>query len=369
MQNRSETLKLAVVGVGALGRHHARILSQLPGVQLVAVSDANQTQGESVAASCGCRWNPDYRTLMNEVDAVSIVVPTSLHRPIAEDFLCRSIPVLVEKPLTANVDDGSVLVRLAREHGVPLQVGHIERFNPAFESLAQQVGSPKYIRGERISPYAFRSMDIGAVLDLMIHDIELTLALVGEIPVRVEAFGSSLVGGNEDCVQARLTFPGGCIADLTANRVAPHFSRTMQCWSDRGCFTADFTARTVSALTPTTAMQNGELPFDLVQSGTCTAAELKPEIFTRFIQQTQTTGSDVDALTAELASFVSCVRTGQTPLVSGVQGLAALRVAEQILQSVAQHQWDGTPVGRCGPNALLQHYRPEAQFNPIHKAA
>ncbi|WP_437187242.1 Gfo/Idh/MocA family oxidoreductase [Planctomicrobium sp. SH668] len=356
MQNHSDQLKLAVVGVGALGRHHARILSQMPGVDLVAVSDANQEQGQSVAASCGCDWTPDFRTLLDKVDAVSIVVPTFLHRPIAEVFLCRNIPVMVEKPLTANVEDGSVLVRLAREHDVPLQVGHIERFNPAFESLAERVGSPKYIRGERVSPYAFRSMDVGAVLDLMIHDIELTLALVGEMPTQVEAFGATLVGGNEDCVQARLHFPGGCIADLTANRVAPSFTRTMQCWSDRGSFTADFTARTVTAMTPGEAILNGELPFELVMQGKNTPAELKPEIFTRFINQSVTTGSEVDALTAELASFVNCVRTGRAPLVSGAQGLNALRVAEQILQSVGGHQWDGSPTGRCGPNALLEHY-------------
>jgi len=359
MQNNSEKLNVAVVGVGALGRHHARILSQLPGVNLVAVADANQEQGTAVAASCGCDWTPDYRTVLSGVDAVSIVVPTTLHRPIAEDFLCRSIPVLVEKPLTANVDDGHLLVRLAREHGVPLQVGHIERFNPAFEILAEQVGSPKYIRGERVSPYAFRSMDIGAVLDLMIHDIELTLALTGELPVRVEAFGTSLVGGNEDCVQARLFFPGGCIADLTANRVAPHFSRTMQAWSDRGCFTADFTARTVTSMTPTSAMLNGELPFELVRNGICTAAELKPEIFNRFIQKTEVNGSDADALTAELSAFIQCVRTGATPRVSGAQGVAALGVADQILTAVRNHQWDGNAAGRCGPNALLQTHLSE----------
>jgi len=369
MQIRSEKLNVAVVGVGALGRHHARILSQMPDVKLLAVADANQTQGEAVAASCGCDWTPDYRTLLNQVDAVSIVVPTSLHRSIAEDFLCHSIPVLVEKPLTANVEDGSILVRQAREHGVSLQVGHIERFNPAFESLATQVGNPKYIRGERISPYAFRSMDIGAVLDLMIHDIELTLALTGEMPVRVEAFGTSLVGGHEDCVQARLVFPGGCLADLTANRVAQHFSRTMQAWSDQGCFTADFTARTVTALTPGDSLRQGALPFHLVQNGTCTPAELKPEIFGRFIQPTETKGSDIDALTAELSSFINCVRTGETPRVSGVQGLAALRVADQILTSVAAHQWDGCTSGRCGPNALIQHYLPTTANQTAKDAA
>jgi len=369
MQMSNEKLKLAVVGVGALGRHHARILSQLPNVELVAVVDASREQGESVAASCGCEWTPDYRTILQRVDAVSIVVPTSLHRPIAEDFLCHSIPVLVEKPLTANVEDGAILVRLAREHGVPLQVGHIERFNPAFESLAEKIGSPKYIRGERISPYAFRSMDIGAVLDLMIHDIELTLALIGQMPVRVEAFGTSLVGGNEDCVQARLVFPGGCIADLTANRVAPHFSRTMQAWSDQGCFTADFTARTVTALTPGDSLLQGELPFELVQQGICTAAELKPEIFGRFIQTAETKGSDVDALTAELSAFVHCVRNGESPLVSGAQGLAALRVADQILTSVRSHQWDGHAGGRCGPDALLQHHLPQVSPKLPRKAA
>jgi predicted dehydrogenase len=359
MQSSSDLIRVAVVGVGALGRHHARILSQMPGVKLVAVADANQQQGETVAAACQCEWTPDYRSVINSVDAVSVVVPTNLHRTIAEDFLCRSVPVLVEKPLTSSVEDGAVLVRLAREHGVPLQVGHIERFNPAFESLAEQAGSPKYIRGERISPYAFRSMDVGAVLDLMIHDIELTLALVGETPVRVEAFGATLVGGNEDCVQARLYFPGGCIADLTANRVAPHFSRTMQVWSDRGCFTADFTARTVKAMTPGQPMLSGQLPYHLVMDRKATPDELKPEVFGKFIQQTETKGTDVDALTAELSSFIQCVRTGQTPLVSGAQGLAALKVAEMILESVASHQWDGTPNGRCGPNALLEHYLPE----------
>jgi predicted dehydrogenase len=264
--------------------------------------------------------------------------------------------VLVEKPLTANVEDGALLVRLAREHSVPLQVGHVERFNPAFQMLADKVGSPKYIRCERVSPYAFRSMDIGAVHDLMIHDIELTLSLVGEAPCKVEAFGVSLVGGSEDCVQARLTFPGGCIADLTANRVAPAASRLLQCWSDKGCAIADLNARSVSVFSPGEPLLRGELPFELVQQGLAAPAELKPEIFTRFINHETCQASNADALTAELQSFLDCVRTGQTPLVSGAQGLAALKVAEQLLQAIAFHRWDGASPGRCGPHALIAHY-------------
>lgn len=352
--SQSDLLRVAVVGVGALGRHHARILSEMNDVELVAVADPNQPQGESVATACRCEWTPDYRTLLGRVDAVSLVVPTLLHRTVAEDFLCRSVPVLVEKPLTASVDEGMVLVRLAREHGVPLQVGHIERFNPAFQVVAENTPAPKYIRAERVSPYAFRSMDIGVVHDLMIHDLELVLALTGEMPLRVEAFGASLVGGHEDCAQARLVFPGGCIADLIANRVAPQASRTFQCWSDQGCITADLQSRTVTRFSPGDRLRQGDLPYELVQKQRCNPNDLKPEIFTRFIQQSTIQASDEDALTAELRSFLDCVRLGQTPVVSGAQALSALRVAERILQSISRHLWDGAQDGRRGPQAFLQ---------------
>src|SRR5262245_44022029 len=214
-QPSQDVLRLAVIGVGALGRHHARILSKMDGVKLVAVADPRPQQAQAVAESCGCDWTTDYRTLFGRIDAASIVVPTSLHRTVAAELLQRTIPVLVEKPLAPTVEDGQILVRLAAEHRVPLQVGHIERFNPAFQQLASACGSPRYIRAERFSPYAFRSMDIGAVLDLMIHDIDLTLSLVRSPLVDIQAFGLCLVGGHEDCVQARLTFANGCIADLT----------------------------------------------------------------------------------------------------------------------------------------------------------
>lgn len=355
----SEKLKLAVVGVGALGRHHARILAEMPDVELTAVAESNRTQGEAVAASCHCEWTHDYRTLLGQIDAVSIVVPTCLHRTIAEDFLCRGIPVLVEKPLSNNVVDGETLVRLAKEHKVPLQVGHIERFNPAFEAMRERVSAPKYIQNERISPYAFRSMDIGVVHDLMIHDIELVLTLTGEMPTRVEAFGVSVVGGHEDVVQARLSFPGGCIADLTANRVAPTARRSIQCWSESGQVFADLHQRTVTSYGMGPRLSRGELPYDLVMEKKAAVDDLKPEIFGRFIKTETFLAAADDALTAELRAFVDCVRSGQRPVVSGEQGLAALRVAEQVLQSVAVHQWDGTIDGRVGSQALIESSKSE----------
>lgn len=362
-------LNVAVVGVGALGRHHARILSQLENVNLVAVAEPNEEQGRAVAESCGCEWTNDFRTLLKSVDAVSIVVPTIMHRTIGEVFLSHSIPVLMEKPLTATVADGEVLVRLAEEHGVPLQVGHIERFNPAFQQLSAWTDEPKYIRTERVSPYAFRSMDIGVVHDLMIHDIELCLSLTQEMPIKVDAFGVSLVGGREDVVQARLTFPNGCVADLTVNRVTPGAARTIQCWSEKGCAITDLTARTTKTFSPTPMMQTGSLPFEIAQSRKETIESLKPKVFGAYIEQNELQAEDSDALTAELSSFIEAVQSRKQPVVSGSHGLAALRVAEAILDCVHNHEWDGISDGRVGPNALLASYLGDSHFENASDSA
>jgi predicted dehydrogenase len=350
-------LKVAVIGVGALGRHHARILSEMDGVDLVAVSDPRTEQARSVAETAGCDWTHDYRELFARIDAASIVVPTTLHAAIASDFLCRGIPVLVEKPLASNVADGRALVEAADEQGVALQVGHIERFNPAFRMVAERTGRPKYIRAERLSPYAFRSMDIGAVHDLMIHDIDLALALVNAPLLRVEAFGTCIVGGNEDCVQARLKFENGCIADLVANRVCPTVRRQLQVWSESGCINADLQTRQVTAFEPSKVLQSGVLPFELARQPGADIEALKRAIFERFITVTEVDGSDDDALTAELSSFVSAVRHGTPPVVDGQAGVAALRVAEQILECVRTHAWDGPNGQRVGPHAHAVHER------------
>lgn len=348
-----EALKMAVVGVGALGRHHASILSQMPGVELVAVADPNVTQAQTVGERCGCEWTADFRTLFQRVDAASIVVPTSLHVEVASEFLKRSIPVLVEKPLAASVEAGRTLVRLAEEHKLPLQVGHVERFNPAFEKVAELCVAPKYIRAERLSPYAFRSMDIGAVHDLMIHDIDLVLTLVRAPVERVEALGACLVGGREDCVQARLTFTNGCIADLTANRVCPTAKRALQVWSETGCVAADLHQRQVTVYRPGEALLAGELPYDVAQRPDANVASLKSAMFEKFITVETPAISDADALTAELASFVDAVRQHRRPAVDGQQALTALEVAEWILDCVQAHAWDGARGERIGPYAHL----------------
>lgn len=347
-----ESVKMMVVGVGALGRHHARILAAMPGVELVAVADPRRDVGESVAESCQSRWVSDYRQCLSEIDAASIVVPTGGHKEAALNCLSQGIDVLIEKPLASTVIDGQAIVDEAHQRRAVLQVGHIERFNPAFMELQKECRSPKYIRAERLSPYAFRSMDIGAVHDLMIHDIELVLALAMSPVDRVEAFGLSLVGGREDAVQARLSFRNGCIADLVANRVSPKTTRTLQTWSESGWCHADLATRKLTRIQPSAELLGGSLPFELAQSPSADIAALKSEMFTRFFEVHEQSADARDQLTDELEHFVDCVRRRTRPLVSGVEAQAAIEVADAILECVHEHEWDGNSTGRIGPHLL-----------------
>lgn len=343
-------LRYMVIGVGALGRHHARIAASLEGVDLVAVADPNEEQGRAVACEHSAEWVADYRDKLGEVDAASVVVPTFLHRRVACDLLAAEVPVLVEKPLAGNVADGRAIVAAAQERGTLLQVGHIERFNPAFRETSSRVTSPKYIRAERFSPYAFRSTDIGAVHDLMIHDIDLVLTLVGADVTRVEALGVCILGGHEDCVTARLTFADGCIADLTANRVCPDFRRHLHVWSAEGCLDADLHAGKVTHFRPSGRLLSGELPYELAQQPAANMAALKASVFGAFIEVDQPVPAEADQLTDELAAFVRAVRGGEPLVVDGAAGLAALEVAERIVECVNGHCWNGTDQGPIGPH-------------------
>lgn len=351
-----------VVGVGALGRHHARILSSIDGVSLLAVADSNQAAGEAVAASCGTRWVTDFRDVLSEIDFAVAAVPTFAHLPVATTLLEAGVDVFVEKPIALNSIEASHLVDLASERKRILQVGHIERFNPAFEAAAPRLADAKYIRSERISPYSFRSTDISVVLDMMIHDIDLLLAVTGEFPSRVEALGACLVGDQPDLVQARLVFPGGCIADLVANRVSPTTARTMQAWSPAGCTQIDFGTRQATCFAPTPTLLYGATPLERSRQPEANIEQLKGAIFGQYIQQTELPVVPQDQLTAELHDFLRAVRTRQTPRVDGRQGLMALQVAEQISQSVESHAWDGDLSGRVGPMVL----RPNA--SPLRRA-
>ncbi len=349
-------LRVAVVGVGALGRHHARIVSELEGVELVAVADSQAERGQDVAAKHKTRWVADYRELLDQqiVDAVSVVVPTVAHRTVAGAFLEKGIPVLVEKPLAGNVAHARELVDLATRNKALLQVGHIERFNPAFQSAQKVIAAPKYLRCERTSTYTFRSTDIGVVLDLMIHDIDLVLSLVKSPLRRCEAFGIGVMGQNEDAAQARLYFENGCIADLTASRISPTVSRSLTSWSATGCVTVDLHQREVKSFSPGEALLHGTPPLVRAAQPGADLEALKKDVFGHFVKMDQfpVEATGPDALTQELREFASCVINGTQPHVDGQQALEAMIVAGKVLEQVASHQWDGNPHGAVGPYPL-----------------
>ena len=332
-------VKLAVIGVGALGQHHARHLAGMESVELIGVVDSCEAQGRDIAAKNRTQWFATAEELLPRVQGVVIAVPTQHHVEVARPFLEAGIPVLMEKPLANSVDAARSLQRLAAFRRTILQVGHVERFNPAFEQLQAIVSQPLYIRCQRLSPYAFRSMDIGVVHDLMIHDIDLVLALTGDPVTHVESFGGVTIGPHEDMVVARLRTRTGIIADLTASRMHPTAERTMQVWSRDGMASADFQQRTVKVWKPVAPLAANPSMVHDVLAATPNPLSLKEEVFGKWITQETHQESTADAMAAELHDFVSAIQTGGRPRVSGDDAVAAMDVAERILSAMPKWSW------------------------------
>ncbi len=340
-------LRLAVIGVGHLGKEHARILAGMPDVDLVGVADLNAAQAEAVALRCSTRAVADYRELLPQVDAAVVVVPTVHHHAVAADFLRRGIPVLVEKPLAVDPTQARQLADLAGLQRVPLQVGHIERFNPAFEELCRRPLRPKFVTCERLGLFTGRSTDIGAVLDLMIHDLDLLLAMVQAPVQRVEALGLSLLGGHEDVAHARLVFENGCVATLSASRVSATPLRRMQVWSAEGFACVDFAKKHLTLVQPSEELRNRQL--DSRRLDAAGLARLKTELHGRHLQTLELDRQGGDQLTCELHDFLHCVRTGARPRVSGEDGCDAVVLASRVLDSLRNHAWEGDAKGPVGP--------------------
>jgi predicted dehydrogenase len=343
-------IRIAVIGVGHLGQAHARILAELPEAELVGVVDTNHDQAERVAE----RWNTtafkDYRNLFGRIDAVTVVTPTIHHCDVTCAFLREGIPVLVEKPIAISLDEADEMISLAEEKNLPFQVGHIERFNPAFESLIQRRIQPKFIEAERHGPFTGRSTDIGAVLDLMIHDLDLLLALVGG-PVRhVEAMGMTVFGGHEDVVNARLIFKSGCIAHVTVSRASQQPKRRLRVWAPEGYAGIDFVARKLLLVQPSEELRQRGIPVATMTPEE--RAQLKDQVFGRYLQTLEIDCQHVDQLTNELKHFIKCVQTGRTPRVTGADGREALDLAHRILECVRNHSWSGTSNALVGPENL-----------------
>jgi predicted dehydrogenase len=307
------TVRVGVIGVGALGQHHARVYAQLPGAELVGVHDASAGRAEEVAGRHGTRVFAEVGALLDACDAVSVAVPTVDHHRIALAALRAGRDVLVEKPMTATLAEADELIQAAADGRAILQVGHIERFNPAVEGLAARAGRPRFAEVHRLSPFSPRSLDIDVVLDLMIHDLDIVLWLDGSDPVQVDAVGVPVLTPRADIANARLRFASGLIANLTASRVSAEKVRKFRIFSPRTYVSLDLAARAaaVHRLVDTPA-------------GPTIAVE-------------RTSAPDEEPLVRQLAAFVSSIGTRSAPLVSGGDGRRALALAHTILDRMAEH--------------------------------
>lgn len=332
--SRGADLRVAVVGVGHLGQHHARIYKEL-GV-LAAVADTRPERGAEIAGPLGVPAVADWRDLIGKVDAVSVAVPTAAHHEVASAFLKAGVPCLVEKPLAKSIEQGEELCRLAREKGVALAVGHVERFNPATAAILNVVKKPRFIEVHRLSPFRFRSSDIDVVMDLMIHDLDIVLHLAKSPLARVDAVGMALLFGKEDIANARLEFEDGCVANLTASRISDKTMRKTRVFSEDCYVTVDTLAKEawVYRTTPQLASALVKMPKDR----DLTLADLA-QIPKEFYSIEQVKLADEEPLKAELRSFLESVRAKGEPVVSGEHGVRAMRAAETILKEMRAHKW------------------------------
>ncbi|MCE9580903.1 MAG: Gfo/Idh/MocA family oxidoreductase [Planctomycetes bacterium] len=283
-------VRLGVIGVGHLGKEHARICASLPGATLAAVCDASRPRAEEIAAKHGAPAFSDWRELKGRVDGVVIATPTMYHRDVAAFFLEAGIPCLVEKPLAGTVAECEELVALARKKNIGLQVGHIERFNPAWNVARPLMGRPRFVNAERVGPYPFRSTDIDVVLDLMIHDIDLVLALTNAPLARVEAAGTKVLSPTNDLVNARLTFEDGLVANITASRVSPDPGRRFRTFSEEGFVEIDLRGRKVTRVAKSAKLKEG---FDVSKVDPTKVPNLKELLYGELLA-TEMRSSDSD---------------------------------------------------------------------------
>jgi len=310
----ADTIRLAVVGVGHLGRHHARLASELPGVALVGIHDHHEGRAEEVARERGLAVLSGPEEVARRAQAVVIATPTSSHGALSRFFLERGLDVLVEKPITEEVSAATALVTLARERQRVLGVGHVERYNPAVAALLNRVPEPVFIEGHRLGLFAPRSLDVDVVLDLMIHDLQIVTDLVRR-PVReIRAAGMPVVTDKVDIANARIEFEGGCVANLTASRVSSERMRKLRVFGRSMYCSVDMHERSVEAY----ALEDGAGLSRIVP----VTVPVEPG----------------DPLERELSDFVAAVRERRDPLVSGEVGRDALILAERVREAIAGHR-------------------------------
>ena len=325
------------MGVGHLGKHHMRLLKTLD-CELVGVADPSEAARAFAAETYGVQTFADYRELLGLVDAVSVVVPTNMHREVACYFLENGVDVLVEKPIARSAVDGQAIVDAAKHNGRILAVGHVERFNPALRAVQEIGKSARYIESHRLAPFSFRSTDIGVVLDLMIHDLDLVLGFVQSPIKSVEAFGGAVFTPAEDMASAIIKFENGAVAHLTANRVALKPMRKMRVFSRDGYVSLDF--QNAQGMVVKKAPGWDFEKLDMQSLDRAQMGDLWKFVFDGLLQVENLQLDSGNPLLEELAEFVQCVRDRSEPTVTGEEGVAAVAAAEQVLAVIAQNRWE-----------------------------
>lgn len=311
----SDKIKVGVVGVGYLGKLHARIYSESEGVQLVGVADIDKGRAEDIARQTGSKPFIDYSELFGNVDAVSIVVPSALHHKVASDFLREGIDILIEKPITDNFTDAEDLVRIAMEKNLILQVGHIERFNPGYIALKDLINRPRFIEAHRLSPFTERGTDVDVTLDLMIHDIDIILSLLESDIAEIRATGMSILTPRIDVANARIEFKNGCVANLTSSRIYHGKTRRVRIFEEGAYLSLDY--QTTEIITHKKSSKDGRPGLEI--------NHLRPE--------------KGEPLKEELKAFIQSVRKRSKPVISGIEATEALKVALKVSEIINENPY------------------------------
>jgi predicted dehydrogenase len=305
--------RVGVIGVGYLGKFHAEKYSHMKNVQLIGVADIDKSRAENVAARLGTRAFTDYRDLLGRVDAVSVVVPTDTHFTVGAEFLNHDADVLIEKPMTASLEQADSLIKIAESNCRILQIGHLERFNPAVIALKDIVHNPMFIEAHRLSIFKDRSTDVSVVLDLMIHDIDIIMNLVKSDIKSIHAAGVPVICGHADIANVRLEFESGCVANVTASRISIKNQRKIRLFQKDTYVSVDFADRGITIIRRDETHAGGLIPGMDIR---------------------QLSFSEADALEDELTSFIDAVCARKTPVVSGYAGRKALEVALNIMDQI-----------------------------------
>jgi predicted dehydrogenase len=313
MSAAGNKIRVAVIGAGDFGRNHIRVYRELPNVELAGIIDTNSERAQKVAAEFGCAVIPSLAELRSRAVAVSVTVPTTEHARVGCEVLSTGLDALVEKPIASSLDEADALVAAAQKHGRILQIGHVERFNPAVLAAEKLIERPLFFEVHRLGVFSARSLDIDVIFDVMIHDLDILLALVGEPVTDVKAVGIPVLTGKVDIAHARLEFESGAVANVTASRVSTERVRKMRFFQSHEYISLDFARRDVLRVRVAQPGPNPEFGYEKVPA------------------------SDREPLRAELEAFIDSVQTRRQPRVDGRAGRAALALATQVAASIQEH--------------------------------